>query len=487
MACNKPPFFATNTLKDNLMKKYLSILLLIATVSTLHAQDETVYKNVVEKITTSFNRSDYAAIYELLSVDFKAQVPQKEFTAFLASQAVLGKITAAEHIEDEDGFRIYKTTLDKGVLSMLLACNAQSQIEGFALRPYAEKALRTAAVASDNKKLTGLDKEVDRAMAEFMGDPDNVGAVVAVVKEGNVSYYHYGETEKGSGRLPDNSTILEIGSISKTFTGILLAQAVIDKKLSLDDDIRNYLPADCSGLQLEGRPILVRHLAGHTSGLPKLTDDLAATPGYDERDPYVHYTRQQYFNYLARVGLESVPGTRQEYSNTGMAVLGLILEKVYGRTYELLLAQYISNPLKMVCTSTTVPEKKRVHFATGHAGGVAVPHWNLADTNPAGGIRSTIADMALYLKANMADATPAIALSHNHTFGEGGEAIGLGWFMPVTRSGDTLVWHNGGTGGFSSYLGYLKDKKVGVVVLVNASSQGGPDRIGMAVLKYLQQ
>ena len=468
------------------MKKYLSLLLLVVTVFNAQAQDETVYKNVVATITTSFNSGDYAGIYNMLSADFKTQVTQKDFTAFLASQAALGKITATEYKEVKDGFRVYKTTFDKGVLSMLLACNAQSQITGFALSPYKEKAVRTTPVASDNKKLTPLDNEIDKAVTEFFTDPNNVGAVVAVIKNDGVFYYHYGEAKKGQETLPGNNTIFEIGSISKTFTGILLAKAVLDKKISLDDDIRKYLPATCAKLELDGKPVLVKHLSNHTSGLPRLTNDLGTTPGYDENDPYRHYTTAMYFNYLSRVKLESVPGTKQEYSNTGVAVLGIILQKVYGQTYEQLLSKYIANPLKMGNTATFVLEKQLTNFATGYANGAVTPHWNLADTNPAGGIRSTLADMVLYLKANMADATPAIALSHKETFKEGEDSIGLGWFLYPTK-GDILVWHNGGTGGFTSYTGYLKDSKSGVVVLTNSASQNGPDKIGTSILKFLQR
>lgn len=468
------------------MKKYLILFLLVVTAFTTQAQDETVYKNVVATITTSFNSGDYSGIYNLLSADFKTQVTQKDFSAFLGSQAALGKITATEYKEVKDGFRVYKTTFDKGVLSMLLVCNAQSQITGFALRPYTAKAVRATPVASDNKKLTPLDNEVDKAVTEFFSDPNNVGAVIAVVKDGSVLYYHYGEAKKGEGTLPVNTTIFEIGSISKTFTSILLAQAVLDKKISLDDDIRKYLPANCTKLELDGKPVLVKHLSNHTSGLPRLTDDLATTPGYNENDPYRHYTKEMYFNYLARVKLVSVPGTKQEYSNTGVAVLGIILQKVYGQTYEQLLKKYIAEPLKMDNTSTFVPEKQLDNFATGYENGAATHHWNLADTNPAGGIRSTLADMVLYLKANMTDAMPAIALSHKETFKAEKDAIGLGWFLYPVK-GDTLIWHNGGTGGFTSYTGYLKDSKAGVVVLSNSASQNGPDKIGTSILKFLQQ
>jgi CubicO group peptidase (beta-lactamase class C family) len=467
------------------MKKYLSLLLLVVTVCTTQAQDETVYKNVVEKITSGFNKGDYTGIYNMLSADFKLNIAQKDFEGFLNHQAALGKITGTEYKGIKDGFRLYKTTFDKGVLSLLLACNAQSQIIGFSISPYKEKAIRTTSVTSDNKKLTPLDNEVDKAVTEFFSDPDNVGAVIAVVKNDTVFYYHYGEAEKSKGILPVNNTIFEIGSISKTFTGILLAQAVLDKKLTLDDDIRKYLPATCAKLELNGKPVLIKHLANHTSGLPRITDDLATTPGYTENDPYRHYTIPMYHSYLSRVKLTSVPGTRQEYSNTGVAVLGIILQKVYGQTYEQLLTEYITSPLKMSTTSTFVAVKQLPNFAVGHANGLTTQHWNLAYTSPAGGIRSTVEDMVIYLKANMADATPSITLSHKETFKEGDDSIGLGWFLYPTK-GDTLIWHNGGTGGFTSYTGYLKNRKAGVVVLTNSASQNGPDKIGTAVLKFLQ-
>lgn len=468
------------------MKKYLSVFLLWVSVFTVKAQDTTAYKTIVEKITTGFNTGDYVGIYNLLSAEFKTHVSQQNFTGFLGSQAAMGKITATDYIENKDGFRVYKTTFENGVMSLLLACNDKAEISGLALRPYVAKAARTAPVATDNKKTTPLDKEVDKAVTEFFSNINNIGAVVAVIKDGAIFYYHYGEAKKNSGKVPGNNTIFEIGSISKTFTGIVLAQAVLDKKISLDDDIRKYLPAQCSALELDGKPVLVKHLSNHTSGLPRLTDDLATTPGYNEQDPYNHYNAAMYYNYLARVKLESVPGTKQEYSNTGVAVLGIILEKAYSKSYEQLLTTYIANPLKMNSTFVTVPAKQEVNFASGYEGGKETPHWNLAQTSAAGGIRSTVLDMVLYLKANMAEATPAIALSHKETFNDGSDAIGLGWFMYPTK-GDSLIWHNGGTGGFTSYAGYLKDKKVGVAVLTNSSSQGGPDKIGTAILKYLQQ
>jgi hypothetical protein len=134
------------------MKKYLSLLLLVVTVCTTQAQDETVYKNVVEKITSGFNKGDYTGIYSMLSADFKSNIAQKDFEGFLNHQATLGKIKATEYKELKDGFRLYKTTFDKGVLSLLLACNAQSQIIGFSISPYKEKAIRTTLITSDNKK-----------------------------------------------------------------------------------------------------------------------------------------------------------------------------------------------------------------------------------------------------------------------------------------------------------------------------------------------
>ena len=467
------------------MKTYIYFFLFFATL-TAKAQDKSVYEHVISNVTKGFNSADYSSVYNLLSPEFKTNINQKDFTAFLGRTAALGKITSTEYTGDSEGFRVYKTTFEKGILSMLIACNEKSQIDGFALRPFKAKVKRPIPVANDNKKDTELDQEVDKAVTGLMSDPDIAGTVVAVIKGAEVYYYHYGDIDKKSPKLPDNKTIFEIGSISKTFTGILLAQAVLDGKIKLDDDIRKYLPAKCSGLQLEGKPILVKQLSNHTSGLPRLPDDLGSTPGYNEKDPYKHYSKEMYYNYLARVKLASVPGKIQEYSNTGVAVLGIILEKIYGQTYTQLLKKHITDPLKMSNTYIEIPEKQLTNFATGYNNGAEAPHWNLASSSPAGGIRSTLNDMVVYLTANMREVLPAIALSHKETFKEGNEITGLNWFMPTTKNGDTLVWHNGGTGGFTSYIGYLKDKRVGIVVLTNSASENGPDKVGSAILKFLQ-
>ncbi|WP_051200363.1 serine hydrolase domain-containing protein [Flavobacterium subsaxonicum] len=466
------------------MKTLLYALFFMFTVTAATAQDD-VYKTVVEQIKTRYNNVDYAGVYSLLSPRFKEQQTEQQFAGLLNSFSANGQMLSAEFAYNKDGFRVYKTTFDGGVFGMFLACTPDGLVDGFILRPFVEKVERKGPILKSNKRDNPIALMVDKLVVDFMKDPHIVGVTLVVTKDNRTEFYYYGEAEKNSAQLPKNTTVYEIGSISKTFTATLLAQAVIDKKLLLDDDIRNYLPAQCANLTFNGKPILIKHLANHTSGIPRMPDDFEKHEGYDENDPYKNYTAAMYYNYLSKLKLAQAPGTAEEYSNTGVAVLGLILEKAYGQPYQTLLATYITNPLKMSATFVDVPAAQAANFVTGYNDGLETPHWDFGGIPAAGGIRSNIQDMATYLNANLKDATPAMQLAHKPTFTKNKLTMGLAWVIQNTKAGNTVVWHNGGTGGFSSYIGYIKEKQCGVVVLTNTYSDETTG-LGNAILKILE-
>ncbi|PZR23961.1 MAG: hypothetical protein DI539_01850 [Flavobacterium psychrophilum] len=342
-------------------------------------------------------------------------------------------------------------------------------------------------IATDNKKISELDQTVDKAVTKFLADKNNAGVSIAVISDGRVNFYNYGEAEKKSGKLPGQATIYEIGSISKTFTGILLSKAVEDKKIALDEDIRNYLPQSCAGLSYNGLPILVSQLTNHTSGLPRLASNLSEQPNFNELNPYKNYDKNLLIAYLSTVKIINRPGTFQEYSNTGTALLGMIIEKAYGKTYDQLVKEFITGPLKMNSTFINASHDKVSLMAKGYYQGNVNPYWDFSDLPAAGALKSTATDLSLYLKANIDESLPYIKNSHTVTFEQGQRATAYNWFIDTLKTGDKLVWHNGGTYGFSSFIGYLKDKKCGVVVLANSFSEGGPDNIGISILKALSE
>lgn len=472
-------------------RKALIGLSFLVNAGMLQSQNNSpdAYQSLLDKIKTSYNAKDYKGFYGLLAPSFKQQQSEKDITSFLKDnvRAYYGNIKMFTFTVEKEGFRYYKTEFENGRLDMLLACNQKMEIDAFAFVPPApESTKEKKKFTSDNKKVTSLDLKVDSAVSAFMSNPVNASLSIAVIKEGITYFYHYGEVKKGTSALPDNSTIYEIGSTSKTFTGLLLAQAVNDKKLSLDDDIRKFLPLKCAKLECNSQPVTVKHLVTHTSRIPRIPSDIEKQKEYNELNPYKNYNKDMVYDYLSTLKLDTIPGIQLDYSNTGMALLGLILENVYKKTYEELVALYIAKPFNMTNTSVIVPPAKLKQFAPGYnEEGKETPYWDLGDQAGAGGLRSTIADMAAYLGEHIKEDRDAVKISHDVQFKGKKEAIAYAWFIQPTKNGDTILWHNGGTYGFTSFCGFIKEKKCGVVVLSNSGT--GVDEIAVNLLKGLQK
>ena len=226
----------------------------------------------------------------------------------------------------------------------------------------------------------------------------NVGMIVGVVNPHGRKYYSYGKTALKDGAPPCEDTIFEIGSVTKVFTGLLLADMAERGELSLDDPIAKHLPAGIRAPTCNGRPIRLAHLATHTSGLPRLPDNMG-TLGLD--DPYGDYTAQQMYEFLSRHRLRRDAGEEYEYSNYGMGLLGQLLARAGGGTYEELIRQRITDKLGMSDTSIALTSEMRNRLAKGHRGGAEVAGWEFRALAGAGALRSTARDLLTFLAANM--------------------------------------------------------------------------------------
>lgn len=446
------------------------------------------YAAVTARIIKTYNGKDYNAFYGLLSPAFRLQQSEKEISDFLQGmQGFYGNIKSVAFRKEKEPFRHYNTVFEKGELELLLACNDKQEIEGLSFRPYEQIPDLKKQVASDNPKQSTLDLEVDSVAKAYLAMPGNPGLSIGILKNGNTVFYHYGETRKGTGNLPSNRSIYEIGSISKSFTGILLAKAIEEQKVKADDDIRKYLPESCKHLAYQNTPVTLVQLANHTAGIPRLPANLTDQKDFNEKDPYRHYTKALLISYLSKLKLKAMPGTASDYSNTGMALLGVILADVYGKSYEALVKEKITEPLRMTHTFENVPDAEIPAFCTGYDGqGNETSYWHLGDIPACGGLRSTPEDMMLYLQANLEEKDAAIRLSHATTFQSGKyNSLGMAWHKQQSLSGDELIWHNGGTYGFSSFMGFMKAKNCGVVVLSNSGNN--VDAVGISILKALKK
>jgi CubicO group peptidase (beta-lactamase class C family) len=330
---------------------------------------------------------------------------------------------------------------------------------------------------SDSAILALLTTRVDSGHA--------VGIVVGLLEHGRRRYVAAGRV--AAGRAPmDEHTILEIGSISKTFTGLLLADAVTRGEVRLDQPVTELLPQGTVVPAKDGQTITLEQLATHRAGLPRLPGNLAPM---DPADPYADYDARRLYAFLAGYALPRAPGDRAEYSNLGAGLLGHALTRRAGApAWGVLVERRITGPLGMRETFVEVPAALRARLAVGHDERMAaVPAWHLDALAGAGALRSTAADMLVYLAAALDTAGgplgPAMALARTPRadFGPGAR-IALGWMVsgPPTRP---LWWHNGGTGGFRSFAAFDPARQVGVVVLTNAAVS--VDDIGMHLMNPL--
>lgn len=366
----------------------------------------------------------------------------------------------------------------------------------------APTATPTRAATQQREEDDGLTEIVTREVEREFEQKAHVGLVVGVVANGEELVLGFGTRRLGQALPPDADTVFEIGSITKTFTGILLAQRIERGELAIDDRVSRLLPEGWS-LADAARDVTLKQLTTHTSGFPRLPDGLLSigrTAGMlFGGDPYRSYTEAEFREALADVELEFEPGAGRGYSNFGVGVLGFVLATQQKTAYEMLLTRDILMPLGMQRTVITNTPWHDEHLATGYRGtsrigsrevGMESSPWQIPNhLAGCGGIRSTGNDMLRYLKANMGLlSTPldaAILRSHEELYQERpGRASGMGWVRSfVEPIGQTVIWHNGGTGGYKSYLGFTEDRQFGVVVLANSTHD--VDELGEEILEEL--
>ena len=287
--------------------------------------------------------------------------------------------------------------------------------------------------------------------------------------------------------------LFEIGSVTKVFTAGILAGLVTDNIVQLDDPIQSLLPVALREPEREGVAMTLRHLANHTSGLPRLPDNLTIN---NPSDPYADYDSVALYDYLQhQQSLNATPGTQSAYSNLGVGLLGHLLTQRTETKYETLLQEYITEPLALRRTFATVPTALAEARVKGRDPvGHVTPPWNLGVLAGAGVIKSTAHDLAIWLRANLDESLPTHALwkrcqTPTFTVNEG-LSMGLGWHI-LSMDGRTVYWHNGGTGGYRSSVAVDTENETGVVVLSNVSAFSphaeNIDALGFRLLELLNE
>lgn len=309
-----------------------------------------------------------------------------------------------------------------------------------------------------------------------------VGMVAGTVDaDGKTAIAAYGNP--GPDALPlDADSVFEIGSITKVFTATLLADMAERGEVKLDDPIAKYLPSNMRVPSRNGRLITLIDLSTQTSGLPRLPDNMKPA---NPRNPYADYTVTLLYEFLSRHELRRDPGAEFEYSNLGVGLLGHVLALRAGKSYEALVKDRILDPLDMDHTAITLTPWMTKHLATGHNNnGEVMQNWDVGALTAAGGIRSTMNDMLKFARANL-QTRGRLQQIMQRTHAQrapatNGAFIGMNWII-VRRGEQEVVWHNGGTGGYRTWLGFDRRKALAAVVLTNSTH--GADDLGFELLK----
>lgn len=330
------------------------------------------------------------------------------------------------------------------------------------------------------------DSEIRKILVERIDtDRQSLGIVVGVIEPTGRRVVAYGNLAKDDKRPLDGDTIFEIGSVTKVFTSLLLADMVQRGEVALTDPVAKYLPKEVKVPERGGRQITLQDLATHTSGLPRLPSNLAPK---DPANPYADYSAEQMYQFLSSYQLTRDIGSQYEYSNLGGGLLGHALARRAGMSYEELVESRICRPLEMKSTAITLSPDMKARLALGHNQSLEqVANWDLPTLAGAGAIRSTANDMLNFLAANLgytkSPLAPAMAamLAVRRPTGMPETEIALGWHI-TTHDGREIIWHNGGTGGYRSFIGFDPKTHVGIVALSNTSTAAGVDDIGQHLL-----
>jgi serine-type D-Ala-D-Ala carboxypeptidase/endopeptidase len=316
----------------------------------------------------------------------------------------------------------------------------------------------------------------------------HVGVAIGVISGEGMSVTGSGTAGPGGPAPPAEHTIFEIGSVTKAFTATVLAAMVEEGLLAVDDPVQQYLPAGVE-LPVRGRRITLADLATHTSGLPRLPHGFVLRSLRHRRNPYAWLTVDDLYLGLPSTRLRREPGARPRYSNLGYGLLGHVLALRAGCGYEHLVQERICLPLELQDTGVSVPVAARGRFAQGHdRRGRPVPYWELPALAGAGGLRSTVADLLRFLHAQLGEGPPALvsaaALTHAPRFRNRGVSIGLGWtHLRLRGTKRELLFQNGGTGGFRSFVAFVPATHTAVVVLANSARS--VDALGLRILERI--
>ena len=346
---------------------------------------------------------------------------------------------------------------------------------------------KNSKIISETENIDNIQQSIDRHAKLFLNDSTTNSVSIGIYKDGKTYIGHYGELDKGKGNKPTDSTLYDIASVSKTFAGTLVAQAELEGKLSIEDNIQKYLNEDYPNLQFEGKPIKIKHLITHTSGLPKFLPDSVNLlfNKIDDDLPFKYsdiekkYNRKQFLSDLHTLVITTIPGSQSNYSNVGTELIGHILENIYGKGYEELLKEYICSVADMPNTKINISDNEKNKLANGYFGksNIPVPHLLNPLWGANGCIKSTTPDLINYMKFHLDKNNPVVTKSHGVFYQEKDYNIGCFWVIETDRKDGTYYLHDGTSLGIENWMFIYPKYDLGISIISNRIDEKTEDKM----------
>lgn len=442
-----------------MIKKLLSLLALLWACQQGYAQNADAFWKRFQKL---YNEDKFTEIYNWLSPSFQEEMSREQHIALFKDgiKKSAGKMSGAALLKAGEDENTYLLTFEHMKLEVLLMLDKEEKVAGWLWQPH-----KGHSAAIDVQYINPLnnrtDSTVDREARKYLAQNPEAKLSFAIVQPGKTDCYYY-----AAGQLPDARSVYELGSITKTYTGWLVAQAITEGRMDPGTDIRKYLKGVYKNLERQGQPILVRHLLNHSSGLPRLPENLLKL-AMDKDNPYKTYGNEQLLKSLKATKLSTKPGIMSAYSNYGYGILGHILEQVYQQPLE----QLLNHKLQTVLKLDSISFRPGPALIRGHNESQApVPAWEFQVMAGAGAVKATLSATAAFLEQQIIAEDPAIQLSQLVIDRNMEPQTAYAWQVNALKNqADTLIWHNGMTGGFSSFYGFFKEKKIGLILLSNVA------------------
>lgn len=352
------------------------------------------------------------------------------------------------------------------------------------------------AYTQEKSNSSAVSAAIEKYGNAFLRNKGITSVSIGVFKAGEIYTQHFGEIEKGKGNLPNDETIYEIASVTKTATGYLVAKAVLEKKIKLEEDVRKYLKGTYPNLEYNQKPITIKHLLTHTSGLPlflpkemngvfeKLNESVPNE--YFELEKA--YGKDQFLSDLKSVTLAVELGTKYAYSNVGAELVGYVLETVYEKPIDELLQESFLKKYAMRNTAIELNETQKQKLVRGYWMSNTSPSPNQLNTlwATAGGLKMDMRDMLHYMDLQLNSEDPIVAESHKVLYEEG-NLLKIAYFWRVWNDKyGTSYNHHGGTSGTQNWVFIYPKYKLGISIITNQSGPDTPNLLNKTAKKILE-